>query len=128
MPLLCRLGAHRPGNAPVWNHGFYFARCRRCGTDLVRTTYSGWRAPRGYRVSWQTTPPESVVAAEADALAASEARIVEEVVRRLRSEAAPEARRDARRAEAPEARRRAPPPSSIPDFMDEPRWSGAGKG
>ncbi|HZF44119.1 MAG TPA: SH3 domain-containing protein [Sphingomonadaceae bacterium] len=43
-----------------WNDGYYFTRCRRCGLDLVRTAFSGWTAPKRYRVVWQAEPPASV--------------------------------------------------------------------
>ena len=57
MNLLCSLGRHAPRAAPRWNDGYYFATCRRCGQDIVRTAYEGWRVPRGYRVVWAATAP-----------------------------------------------------------------------
>ncbi len=51
---LCRLGWHAPRKGALWNQGYYFTRCTRCGADLVRTTFSGWEAPRGQRVVWRT--------------------------------------------------------------------------
>ena len=59
MSLLCRLGRHRPRGIPRWNDGLYFATCERCGRDLVRTAFEGWRVPAGYRVVWSDRPPES---------------------------------------------------------------------
>ena len=58
MPFLCELGWHRPDPMVRWNDGDYFARCGRCGRDLVRTAYGGWHVPKGYRVVWQARPPE----------------------------------------------------------------------
>src|SRR5438309_1306917 len=58
MNLLCSLGRHTPRAAPRWNDGYYFATCRRCGRDIVRTAYEGWHVPRGYRVVWAPAPPE----------------------------------------------------------------------
>jgi hypothetical protein len=58
MNLLCSLGRHAPRAAPRWNDGYYFATCRRCGQDIVRTAYKGWHVPRGYRVVWAPTPPQ----------------------------------------------------------------------
>ena len=55
--LLCSLGRHRPAALPRWNDGFYFTRCERCGQDLVRTAFTGWHVPEGYRVVWSATPP-----------------------------------------------------------------------
>lgn len=63
MRLLCALGRHRPEPWPRWNAGYYFARCRRCGRDLVRTAYGDWGIPKGCRVVWQTTPPEKALTA-----------------------------------------------------------------
>lgn len=63
MKLLCALGRHRPEPWPRWNAGYYFARCKRCGRDLVRTAYGDWGIPKGCRVVWQTTPPENALTA-----------------------------------------------------------------
>jgi hypothetical protein len=57
--LLCRLGRHRPRGIPRWNDGLYFATCARCGRDLVRTAFEGWRVPNGYRIVWSDRPPAS---------------------------------------------------------------------
>jgi hypothetical protein len=59
MSFLCRLGLHRVSGLPVWNDGFYFSTCKRCGCDLVRTAFERWHAPSGQRVVWSPTPPES---------------------------------------------------------------------
>ncbi|MGF1549080.1 MAG: polymer-forming cytoskeletal protein [Sphingomonadaceae bacterium] len=58
-PLLCLFGIHRPGTAIAWNEGYYFARCERCGHDIVRTPLRPWHIPRGRRVVWQSAPPAS---------------------------------------------------------------------
>jgi hypothetical protein len=57
--LRCALGYHTATGVPRWNDGHYFARCARCRVDLVRTTFSRWEVPRGYRVVWQSEPPQS---------------------------------------------------------------------
>lgn len=57
MPLLCGLGRHKIDRLARWNDGYYFAKCRRCGHDLVRTAYEGWSIPQGFRVVWQAEPP-----------------------------------------------------------------------
>jgi len=42
----------------VWNNGFYFGSCGRCGCDLVRGAHDRWRAvPRGFKVVWRQRPP-----------------------------------------------------------------------
>ena len=57
LPLLCALGRHKTDLLVRWNDGYYFTQCRRCGLDLVRTAFSGWTAPKRYRVVWQSEPP-----------------------------------------------------------------------
>lgn len=57
--LLCQLGWHAPEPLARWNDGYYFTRCKRCRCDLIRTLYSDWQVPRGFRVVWQSHPPVS---------------------------------------------------------------------
>lgn len=64
VPLLCRLGRHRPRATTRWNNGFYFTRCARCGQDLVRTPFGRWQVPRGYRIVWQAHAPANAASAE----------------------------------------------------------------
>ena len=104
--LLCELGRHRAEPSPAWNNGYYFSRCRRCRRDLVRTTYSGWEVPRGYRVIWRA---EEGAAARVNAPGATR------IVREKAPLASPAPLRPAQRA--PRI------PSAIPDFMDEPETS-----
>lgn len=63
LPLLCALGWHRTDPLAQWNDGYYFARCKRCGHDLVRTAFGDWTVPRGYRVVWATDPPSGALPA-----------------------------------------------------------------
>lgn len=52
MSLLCRLGGHEAGAGEIYNGGYYFARCRRCGEDMIRSG-AAWRmVPPGHRVVW----------------------------------------------------------------------------
>lgn len=38
----------------MWNAGYWFSSCRRCGCDLVRRGGGRWRAPpKGYKVVWK---------------------------------------------------------------------------
>ena len=55
MDLLCRTGRHsRTLDQPVWNNGYWFSSCERCGCDLVRRGGGRWRAPpKGYKVVWK---------------------------------------------------------------------------
>jgi hypothetical protein len=54
MSLLCALGGHEAGSGEVYNGGYYFARCRRCGLDMIRSG-AAWRmVPEGHRVVWRS--------------------------------------------------------------------------
>ena len=57
MALLCSLGFHRPDPDEVWNKGWYFTRCERCGSDLVRTGSGKWHVPKGRKVVWKSKNP-----------------------------------------------------------------------
>ncbi|HEX2763249.1 MAG TPA: hypothetical protein VHM92_05315 [Allosphingosinicella sp.] len=53
MSLLCALGGHEAAPGEVYNGGYYFARCRRCGEDMIRSG-AAWRmVPEGHRVVWR---------------------------------------------------------------------------
>ncbi|HEX9932976.1 MAG TPA: hypothetical protein VGB08_09065 [Allosphingosinicella sp.] len=56
-PLVCRLGFHRPAPDEVWNRGYWFTRCGRCETDLVRTAAGKWHVPKGRKVVWKPKKP-----------------------------------------------------------------------
>ena len=57
MSVFCSMGVHRPADQPVWNNGFYFSACARCGRDLVRGAHDRWRAvPKGFKVVWRQKP------------------------------------------------------------------------
>lgn len=54
MSLLCALGGHEAGPDEVYNGGYYFARCRRCRSDMIRCG-AAWRmVPDGHRVVWRS--------------------------------------------------------------------------
>lgn len=55
MTILCRLGRHRrTTEPPVWNEGYWFSHCVRCGCDMIRRGGGRWRVPRkGYKVVWR---------------------------------------------------------------------------
>jgi hypothetical protein len=97
-PLACRLFGHDPDPFPRWNEGYYFARCRRCGTQLVRTAYGRWQLPpRGFRIVWSTVRPDSLAAAP---MLLDPADLLPE-------------------PPPPPAELRKPPVSYVPDFMDD---------
>lgn len=131
MPFPCSVGLHRAQPVAHWNHGYYFSRCRRCGADLVRTAYSRWHVPRGHRVVWRATPPESHVDVElapeealqppldsppaADRNPATSEQVAEEA-------AAPLAAATALSEPAPDGETRPVEPTTrsvVPDFMGE---------
>ena len=49
------MGHVQPAAKPIWNDGYFFGACPRCGADIVRNggdpRWTG--VPRGYRVSWR---------------------------------------------------------------------------
>ena len=57
MNLLCRIGRHTPGEERVWNDGWFFGRCERCGTELLSRGRSWRPVPSGYRIVWRSRPP-----------------------------------------------------------------------
>lgn len=53
MSMLCRLGGHEAAEGEVWNQGYYFSRCRRCGRDMIRAGADWQVVPEGHRVVWK---------------------------------------------------------------------------
>lgn len=54
MSILCALGGHEAGAGEVYNCGYWFSRCRRCGRDMLRSG-GGWETvPPGHRVVWRS--------------------------------------------------------------------------
>lgn len=53
MSILCLAKGHRPLRAELWNEGYYFSCCDRCGCDLIRTGMSWGPVPGGHRVVWK---------------------------------------------------------------------------
>lgn len=54
MSLLCALGGHEAGAGEVYNGGYYFARCRRCRSDMIRSGAAWQMVPGGHRVVWRS--------------------------------------------------------------------------
>jgi hypothetical protein len=54
MSLLCALGGHEAGSGEVYNGGYYFARCRRCERDMIRSGAAWQLVPSGHRVVWRS--------------------------------------------------------------------------
>jgi hypothetical protein len=54
MSLVCALGGHEAGADEVYNGGYYFARCRRCRSDMIRSGGAWQMVPNGHRVVWRT--------------------------------------------------------------------------
>ncbi|HEY0411996.1 MAG TPA: hypothetical protein VGD66_02495 [Allosphingosinicella sp.] len=54
MSILCALGGHEAGAGEVYNCGYWFSRCRRCGRDMIRAGGTWEIVPRGHRVVWRT--------------------------------------------------------------------------
>lgn len=53
MSIACRSGNHCLPADPILNQGFAFARCTRCGRDLLRAGGSWREPPRGFRIVWK---------------------------------------------------------------------------
>lgn len=50
----CHLTGHQPGEQIVWNEGYFFTSCTRCGRDMMRAD-GPWRTvPRKYRLVWRS--------------------------------------------------------------------------
>ena len=54
MSLLCALGGHEAGSGEIYNGGYYFARCRRCERDMIRSGAAWQMVPGGHRVVWRS--------------------------------------------------------------------------
>ena len=53
----CTIAGHHAGRGHVYNSGYYFSACRRCGRHLVRSAHGEWGpVPRGHRVVWRAGP------------------------------------------------------------------------
>jgi hypothetical protein len=50
---MCAIGGHEADQREVYNSGYYFARCRRCAGDMIRTGGAWQAVPRGHRVVWK---------------------------------------------------------------------------
>jgi CheY-like chemotaxis protein len=53
--IACSLRGHAPGAEQIENRGVTFARCRRCGADLVKQGPEWQPVPKGYRITWPET-------------------------------------------------------------------------
>jgi hypothetical protein len=72
MNFLCRFGWHRPAPTPRWHAGFYFTKCLRCGSDLVRMPRGRWRIPADVLILWSAHAGASARAAVASERGESE--------------------------------------------------------
>lgn len=53
MSILCVLAGHEAANGAVYNGGYHFSRCRRCRTDMIRSSEDWTLVPGGHRVAWK---------------------------------------------------------------------------
>lgn len=54
MNIGCAIGGHAAGPDPVYNSGYYFSPCRRCGRYLLRSARGVWGVvPPGHRIVWK---------------------------------------------------------------------------
>jgi hypothetical protein len=69
MSVGCRLAGHSVGGEQVYNSGYFFTRCRRCGDPLVRDARSGWGPPPdGHRIVWKSGWHSHSIAPDYDGL------------------------------------------------------------
>lgn len=62
MNIFCRLGQHRAVPGTLWNDGYYFSACARCGKELVRVPGGRWTTiPPNMRVVWRERTEEDIV-------------------------------------------------------------------
>jgi hypothetical protein len=53
MSIFCAIGGHEAAAGEVYNSGYWFSSCRRCGRDMIRTGASWEMVPQGHRVVWR---------------------------------------------------------------------------
>ncbi|MBV9932141.1 MAG: hypothetical protein JO013_14525 [Alphaproteobacteria bacterium] len=53
MGLMCAIGCHEAAPREVYNCGYHFSRCRRCGRDMIRAGAAWSLVPQGHRVVWK---------------------------------------------------------------------------
>ena len=55
MSVWCTCFGHKAGDIEVYNSGYWFSACARCGEALLRAPREDWRiAPRGHRIVWKS--------------------------------------------------------------------------
>lgn len=62
MNIFCRTGAHSPVASNVWNDGYYFSECARCGREMIKAGGTDrWRpVPKNYRIVWKPRTEDDV--------------------------------------------------------------------
>lgn len=53
MGVTCWILGHAAADEGRWNEGYYFARCKKCSCDLIRTSGEFLPVPLGYQVKWK---------------------------------------------------------------------------
>ena len=53
MSLMCAIGCHEAAPREVYNCGYHFSRCRRCGRDMIRAGAAWSLVPQGHKVVWK---------------------------------------------------------------------------
>jgi hypothetical protein len=66
LSIYCAMAGHKASAATIRNGGHHFARCTRCGADLVEHDDVWTTAPKGYRIVWRA-PERELVEPGADA-------------------------------------------------------------
>lgn len=52
---ICQVLGHPRPPSGIWNNGYFFSRCPRCGAELIKSGESSrWMdVPKGYRITWK---------------------------------------------------------------------------
>lgn len=73
MITICAFKGHSAAAQTIRNQGYHFARCGRCGTDLLEQDGKWAAAPQGFRIVWRSaaeaaphTPAAVLTAADRD--------------------------------------------------------------
>lgn len=62
MNIFCGMGVHTPLPSNIWNDGYYFTQCGRCGREMLKPGGGDrWRpVPKNYRIVWKPRRQDDV--------------------------------------------------------------------
>lgn len=83
--ILCGFGLHAPEPGGLWNGGYCFTECRRCGRDMVKSAFGEWHVPRNHRVVWRPPADGRVHVVAPPPVAVAEAAVARRPVKSAKS-------------------------------------------